>query len=104
MAFGETPTQFFNDRDFAVAATLTDVSAGTSSIIKGNFNNESALIEVGEVDVEETAPSFECAYADVSAAVEDDTLLVDSVTYKIVGSVIRDVTGDYATLILKDSS
>ena len=104
MAFTETPTQFYNDRDFAVAATLTDVSAGTTSTVKGNFDNESALVEVGEIDIDETAPQFECAYSDVSSAVEDDTLLVGSVTYKIVGSVIRDVTGDYATLILKDSS
>ena len=100
----ETFTQFFNVRDFAVAATLTDVSASTTSTVKGNFDNASALVEIGEIDIDETAPRFDCAYADVSSAVEDDTLLVGSVTYKIVGSVIRDVTGDYATLILKDSS
>ena len=104
MAFTETLTQFFNDRDFAVSATFTDVSAGTSSTVKGVFDNESALIEVGEVEIDETAPRFYCAYADVSSAVEDDTLLVDSVTYKIVGSVIRDASGNEATLILKDSS
>ena len=103
MAFTETITQFFNDRDFAVSATFTDVSAGTSSIIKGVFDNESALIEVGEVDIDETAPRFVCPYSDVSAAVEDDTLLVDSITYKIVGSVIQDASGKEATLILKDS-
>jgi|TARA_R100001530_G_C4289011_1_gene147520 hypothetical protein len=104
MAFTETLTQFFNDRDFAVSATLTDVSASTTSTIKGIFDNASALVEVGEIDIDETAPIFRCAYADVSSAVEDDTLQVDSVTYKIVGSVIRDVAGVDATLILKDSS
>ena len=104
MAFTETLTPFFNDRDWAVSATLTDVSASTTSTVKGIFDNESALVEVGEIDIDETAPRFDCAYADVSSAVEDDTLEVDSVTYKIVGSVIRDVTGVYATLILKDSS
>jgi hypothetical protein len=104
MAFTETLTPFFNDRDWAVSATLGDVSAGTTSTVKGIFDNESALVEVGEIDIDETAPRFDCAYSDVSSAVEDDTLLVNSVTYKIVGSVIRDVTGDYATLILKDSS
>ena len=97
MAFTETLTPFFNDRDWAVSATLTDVSASTTSTVKGIFDNESALVEVGEIDIDETAPRFECAYSDVSLA-------IDSVTYKIVGSVIRDVTGVYATLILKDSS
>ena len=104
MAFPETLTQFFNDRDFAVAATLTDVSASTTSTVKGNFDNASALVEIGEIDIDETAPQFECAYSDVSSAVEDDTLAIDSVTYKIVGSVVKDVSGVEATLILKDSS
>ncbi len=41
----ETMGQFFNDRDFGVSATFNDVSAGTSTTVKGIFDNESALVE-----------------------------------------------------------
>ena len=102
MAFTETFPPFFNTRDYGVSATFTDVSAGTSTTVKGIFDNETSLVEVGDVEVEATSPKFVCAYSDVSAAVEDDTFVINSVTYKVAGSIIRDVTGDEATIILKD--
>ena len=40
--------------DFGVSATLTDVSAGTSSTVKGIFSNESEEVDVGDVQVEVT--------------------------------------------------
>ena len=40
--------------DFGVSATLTDVSAGTSSTVKGIFTNESEEVNVGDVQVEAT--------------------------------------------------
>ena len=40
--------------DFGVSATLTDVSAGTSSTVKGIFTNESEEVDVGDVQVEVT--------------------------------------------------
>ena len=58
--------------DFGVSATLTDVSAGTSSTVKGIFSNESEEVDVGDVQVEVTEPHFICVYADVSHAVEND--------------------------------
>jgi len=102
MAFTETFAPFFNDRDFAISATFTDVSAGSSSTVKGIFDNETALVEAGDVEVETTAPRFTCAYSDVSAAVEDDTFVINSVTYKMAGPIIRDESGNQATIILKD--
>ena len=102
MAFTETFTPFFNDRDFAISATFTDVSAGASSTVKGIFDNETALVDIGDVEVEATSPKFVCAYSDVSAAVEDDTFLINSVTYKVAGPIIKDESGSQATIILKD--
>ena len=40
--------------DFGVSATLTDVSAGTSSTVKGIFTNKSEEVDVGDVQVEVT--------------------------------------------------
>jgi len=100
--FTETLSQFFNDRDFAVSATFTDVSAGSSSTVKGVFQNESANVEVGEIEVEATSPMFICALSDVSSAVENDTFVINSVTYKMAGSIIKDEVAQTATIMLKD--
>ena len=44
--------------DFGVSATLTDVSASTSTTVKGIFSNESEEIDVGDIQVEVTEPHF----------------------------------------------
>lgn len=102
MAFTETLTQFFNDRDFAQSATFNDVSAGSSTTVKGIFENESANVEVGEIEIEATAPRFICALSDVTNAVENDTFEINSVTYKVAGPIIKDEAAQVATIILKD--
>ena len=62
--------------DFGVFATLTDVSASSSSTVKGVFDNGTELVEIGDIDVEATAPKFTCVYSDVSHAVENGTLAI----------------------------
>ena len=44
--------------DFGVSATLTDVSASTSTTVKGIFSNESEEVDVGDIQVEVTEPHF----------------------------------------------
>ena len=89
--------------DFGVSATLTDVSASTSTTVKGIFSNESEEVDVGDIQVEVTEPHFNCVYDDVSHAVENDTLLIGSTTYKIAGAIKKDISGYEAILILKNS-
>ena len=89
--------------DFGVSATLTDVSAGTSTTVKGIFSNESEEVDVGDVQVEITEPHFNCVYDDVSHAVENDTIVISGTTYKIAGAIKKDVSGYEAILILKNS-
>jgi hypothetical protein len=89
--------------DFGVSATLTDVSAGTSSTVKGIFSNESEEVDVGDVQVEISEPHFNCVYDDVSHAIENDTLLIGSTTWRIAGAIKKDVSGYEAILILKNS-
>ena len=84
--------------DFGVSATLTDVSASSSSTVKGVFDNGTELVEIGGIDVGATAPKFTCVYSDVSHVVENDTLAISGVTYKIAGSIIKDMSGNEATL------
>ena len=89
--------------DFGVSATLTDVSASTSTTVKGIFSNESEEVDVGDIQVEVTEPHFNCVYSDVSHAVENDTLLIGSTTWKIAGAIKKDISGYEAILILKNS-
>ena len=70
--------------DFGVSATLTDVSASTSTTVKGIFSNESEEVDVGDIQVEVTEPHFNCVYDDVSHAVENDTLLLEARLSKLL--------------------
>ena len=89
--------------DFDVSATLTDVSAGTSTTVKGIFSNESEEVDVGDIQVEVTEPHFNYVYSDVSHAVENDTIAISGTTYKIAGGIKKDISGYEAILILKNS-
>ena len=83
---------FFDSDDFASSATFTDVSAGTSSTIKGIFDKESVEQAIGEAGIIEEVPVFTCKTSDVSDATFDDTLVIDSVTYYIK-ELLPDGTG-----------
>ena len=91
----ETDTEraiFFDTDDFASSATFTDVSAGTSSTIKGIFDKESVEQEVGEAGLIEEVPVFTCKTSDVSSATFNDTLVINSTTYYIK-ELLPDGTG-----------
>jgi len=83
---------FFDSDDFASSATFTDVSAGTSSTIKGIFDKESVEQAIGEAGIIEEVPVFTCKTSDVSDATFNDTLVIDSVTYYIK-ELLPDGTG-----------
>ena len=83
----ETDTQraiYFDTDDFGTSATFTDVSAGTSSTVKGMFDKDSQeIVGMSDVGIMEDVPTFHCVTTDVSSANFDDTLVIDSTTYKI---------------------
>ena len=83
---------FFDTDDFAKSATFADVSAGTSSTVKGILDKESIEQSVGEAGLIEEVPVFTCKSSDVSAATFNDTFVIDSVTYYIK-EIFPDGTG-----------
>ena len=83
---------FFDSDDFASSATFTDVSAGTSSTVKGIFDKESVEQAIGEAGLIEEVPVFTCKTSDVSDATFNDTLVIDSTTYYIK-EILPDGTG-----------
>lgn len=82
---------FFSTAEFAVAATYNG-----SEVVNGILGKAYVAIN----DVESAAPSFTCSAADVPQAVHGDSLVVNSITYKVVG-VQPDGTG-IVTLILEE--
>ena len=85
-------TIFFDTDDFAKSATFADVSAGTSSTVKGIFDKESVEQSVGEAGLIEEVPFFTCKSSDVSDATFNDTFVIDTVTYYIK-EILPDGTG-----------
>ena len=88
--FAEDLSLFFNSSDFAVAA----VFRGTT-IVKGILG--SAYVEVN--GVESSKPAFTCAFSDVEDVMHSDSLVIESIEYKIV-AVKPDGTG-IAVLVLE---
>lgn len=96
MAFAEDASEFLDTvHGFAVAATWN----GTTTV-NGIFDNEYFEIGVGTPGAEGSQPSFFCRAADVAAAAQGDTLLINSVTYTVV-SVQPDGTG-FTRLVLRE--
>lgn len=84
MAFAEDLTVFFNEDDFAVAATLQ--GAAVSGILDEEYTEP-----LGNV-VEGKTPIFQCRAADVPSVAHGQTLVVGARTFKVRG-VEPDGTG-----------
>ena len=90
---------FFDVDDFGEAATYTPL-AGSPSTVNGIFDNPQASRTVTDMmDVTIPAPQFHCRTADVSSAVEGDSLTIRSTSYT-VRAVMTDGTGT-TTLMLE---
>jgi len=73
---------FLAVNDFGISATFTHSS--TTTTISGIFDNDFIEVDAGGgVGFALQQPKFIARTADVSTAVEDDTLVISSVTYKI---------------------
>ena len=73
---------FVGINDFGTSATFTH--SGTSTTISGIFDNDFVEVDAGGgVPFAMQQPRFMCRTADVTTAVEDDTLVISAVTYKI---------------------
>ncbi len=67
---------------FASSATLTH--GVTVTVIYVVFKRAGAVVTVGGVDVQTTAPTARCKATDVASAAEGDTLAVGGVTYYVI--------------------
>ena len=73
---------FLSVDDFGVSATFTRGASVTT--ISGIFDNDFVEVDAGgTIPIAMQQPTFLARTVDVSAAVEDDTLLISGTTYKI---------------------
>ena len=85
---------FFDVDDFGVAGNY---NSGTT--VNGILDNEYfGQADAGGIAIESSSPAFLCRTADVPSAAHSDTLVVDSVSYVIVG-VHPDGTGVTALML-----
>ena len=75
---------FFNASDFGTVASFKHGSADAVAITV-IFDDEFKAVNPALGEVESSAPQAECKASDVSTAVHDDLLTVNSIAYKIIG-------------------
>ena len=76
-------SNLFDTNDFATEATYT-VQGGSASTINVVFDKEFLDVDAnGEVGLASTDPRAFCLTSDVSSASNGDTIVIDSVTYKV---------------------
>lgn len=88
---------FFSTDDFAVVATYTP-SGGQPKSINVIYDNDYVASLMEGIEVENTSPAVLCKTSDILNVKHGDTLVVNSITYKII-EVKPDGTG-ITTLIL----
>ena len=76
MPFAEDLSVFLQTQDFATAATYQG-----SATVNGIFDNQ----YFEGMNFQGSAPVFMCRTADVASAAHGQSLVVDGITYKIVG-------------------
>jgi hypothetical protein len=89
--FADDLDLFFDDETHAVSCTYTP-QGGSASTFNVIFNNEYYAIDGGEVGVESTEPTVTTKTSNISGASHGDTMVIDSVTYKII-NIRPDNTG-----------
>lgn len=89
--FADDLDTFFDDEAHAVSCTYTP-QGGSATTFDVIFNNEFFAIDGGEVGVESTQPLAVTKSSNLTSASHGDSMVIDSVTYKII-AIRPDGTG-----------
>jgi hypothetical protein len=82
---------FFDTDTHGINCVYTP-SGGSATTIVGIFNNEYYAMPGGEVDIESSQPVFYTKSSNLSNATHGETMVINSITYKII-NVRPDETG-----------
>jgi hypothetical protein len=91
MAFAEDLSQFFDTRDFAVAATL-HLAGGVTRAVDVIFNDPSQEVTVYDTAVEAGSPHMQCLKSDAAGLARGNPVDVGGGTHTVV-RIADDGTG-----------
>lgn len=94
MAFDEDLSPFYNLEDFATDAVLDDVALNAAYGCAGIFHQR----YIDALGVESTGPAYELPASSAPGVAHGSTLVLGSVTYKVVG--VEPLGPDGRTLLL----
>ena len=94
-------SDLFLTDDFGTAATYTP-SGGSASTINVLFDNpfSSIPLDTGEMDVESNTPTALAVSSDVASVAHGDAIVINSITYHIVGVQKDSGSGYQGTTLL----
>jgi hypothetical protein len=94
-------SDLFLTDDFGTAATYTP-DGGSASTINVLFDNpfSSIPLDTGEMDVESNTPTALAVSSDVSSVAHGDVIVINSITYHIVGVQKDSGSGYQGTTLL----
>lgn len=72
-----------NNGQFGIDATISIASTSTNKVIRGIFHEQFSLEEDFDSAQEAYEAWFECATADITGTAQNDTIIINSVTYTI---------------------
>lgn len=95
----ENLDEFLSLEDFCSEAVFTLNGGTVLPAINGILDELFLMAEIGEYDLESTQPRFICKTVDVNQVSRGDTVVINGLTYDVLGNPQDDGTG-LAVIIL----
>lgn len=77
--------EMFSDDDFAVEAIFTAAALSHKLTVLGIFDNGYSSLETGNLEVAGQDPNFTVPTSKISDIAQDDTVIINSINYTIIG-------------------
>lgn len=89
----ENLNEFLSADDFGDEAVFTITGGTVLPAITGILDELFLMAEIGEYDLESTQPRFVCKTVDVNQVSRGDTVVINGLTYDVLGNPQDDGTG-----------
>lgn len=98
MAFTEDLSEFFDNDDFAVAATIT----GITGSVYGIYDKEYVEVSIGSIDVVGYKPTFTCQTSDITDVDRTTMVTIAGETETFIISHIENQGDGISRIILEE--
>lgn len=98
----EDPADFLSTDEFATTAAFSRGGKLIAKDVPGIFDDPTLNVELGEYDMNASAPRFLCEHAKVAMLKKNDEAVIDGVTYLLDHDPHADGTGFATVLMSRD--